>query len=85
MENTFHLDIITPEKTVVSEDVESVEAPGVDGEFQILVGHTPFLTGLTGGPVIFSKSGKKSSVSISGGFCEVMPNKTIILSQTAEL
>ena len=84
-DNLFHLEIITPEKVLVTEDIDSIEAPGVDGEFQILAGHTPFLTGLTTGPVILHKSGKKTFVSISGGFCEIQPKKTIILAHTAEL
>lgn len=84
-ENTFHLKIITPGKVLVSEDVDTMEALGIDGEFQILAGHTPFLTVLAIGPVIFSKTGQRSLVSISGGFCEVMPDKTMILAQTAEL
>ena len=84
-DNTFHFDIITPDTVLVSEDIDSFEAPGIDGEFQILVGHTPFLTALTIGPVIFSKKGQKTFVSISGGFCEIMPDKTVILAHTAEL
>jgi len=84
-DNLFHLEIITPEKVLISEDIDSIEAPGVDGEFQILAGHTPFLTGLTTGPVIFHESGKRTLVSISGGFCEIQPRKTIILAHTAEL
>ena len=84
-EQTYHLEIITPEKVLVSGEIDSLEAPGVDGEFQILAGHTPFLTGLIIGPVIYSKSGKKKFVSISGGFCEVMRRRTVILAHTAEL
>ena len=84
-DKTFHLEIITPEKVLVSEDIDFFEAPGLDGEFQILDGHTPFLTGLKIGPVIHSKNGKKTFISISGGFCEVMPHKTVILAHTAEL
>jgi len=80
----FHIEIITPEKVLVSEDIESLEAPGVSGEFQILADHTPFLTGLKTGPVIFSKSGRKTFISISGGFCEVQPEKAVILAHTAE-
>ena len=84
-EKTFHLEIITPEKVLVSEDIDSLEAHGIEGEFQILADHTPFLTGLTIGTVIYSKSGQKTFVSISGGFCEVMPQKSVILAHTAEL
>ena len=82
---TFHFEIITPEKVLVSEEIDFFEAPGIEGEFQILADHTPFLTGLTIGQVTHSKSGKKTFISISGGFCEVMPKKTVILAHTSEL
>ena len=82
---TFHIEIITPEKVLVSENIDYFEASGIDGDFQILAEHTPFLTGLSIGQLIFSKTGKKTYVSISGGFCEVMPQKTVILAHTAEL
>ena len=83
-DTTFHLEIITPEKILISDDVDSVEVPGAYGEFQILAGHTPFLTSLKIGSVILTKGIKKSHLSVSGGFCEVMPEKTTILAQTAE-
>jgi len=80
----FHIEIITPEKVVVSDDIDTMEAPGISGEFQVLADHTPFLSGLRVGAVIYTKSGKKTAVSISGGFCEVQPAKTVILAHTAE-
>jgi len=83
-ETTLHLEIITPEKVLISEEIDSVVVPGVSGEFQVLAEHTPFLTALKIGPVIISKEGKKKNISISGGFCEVMPEKTVIIAQTAE-
>ena len=83
-DKTFHLEIITPEKILLSDDVDSVEVPGAHGEFQVLAGHTPFLTGLKIGPVTFTKGVNKSYISISGGYCEVMPEKTTILAHTAE-
>ena len=82
--STFRLDIITPERVLVSEDVDSVVAPGSLGEFQVLPGHTQFLTILKIGPLVYDKSGKKYYLSVSGGFCEVMPTRTVILARTAE-
>ena len=82
--STFRLEIITPERVLVSEDVDSIVAPGVQGEFQILPGHTQFLTSLKVGPLVYDKSGKKYFLSVSGGFCEVMPTRTVILARTAE-
>ena len=83
-ENTFHVEIITPEKVLYSDDVDSIEVPGSDGEFQILTGHTPFLTSLKIGPLTVKKGVAKTFISISGGYCEVMPEKTTILAHTAE-
>ena len=80
----LHFEIITPEKILISEDVDTFEAPGVEGEFQIMEGHTPFLTGLNTGHIIFTKNGKKTYISISGGFCEVKKDKAVILANTAE-
>jgi len=80
----LHFEIITPEKILISEDVDTFEAPGVSGEFQILEGHTPFLTGLEIGRVTFTKNGKKAYISISGGFCEITKDKAVILAHTAE-
>jgi len=81
---TLNLKIITPERILVSEDVDSFETIGTDGEFQVLAGHTPFLTGLKIGHVSYMKSGHKNYISISGGFCEVKYNTAVILAHTAE-
>jgi F-type H+-transporting ATPase subunit epsilon len=82
--STFRLEIITPERVLVSEDVDSLVAPGGEGEFQILPGHTQFLNILKIGPLVYDKSGKKYYMSVSGGFCEVTPTRTVILARTAE-
>ena len=83
-DGSFHLEIITPDTVLVSEEVDSLEAPGTHGEFQVMADHTPFLTALTIGALNFTRTGAKTCLSISGGFCEVMPDKTVILAQTAE-
>ena len=83
-EKKLHLEITNPEKVLISEDVNFFEAPGVDGEFQILPDHTPFLTGLKIGHIIFNKNDHTTHISISGGFCEFKPNKAVILAHTAE-
>jgi F-type H+-transporting ATPase subunit epsilon len=82
---SFRLEVITPERVLISEDVDSVILPGSQGEFQILPGHTQFLTSLKIGIVEYDKGGKKHFLSISGGFCEVMPSRTVLLARTAEL
>ena len=83
-ESRLHLEIVTPDKILLSEDVDSFEATGTDGEFQILAGHTPFLTGLRIGHVFYTVSHQKKYISISGGFCEVKENRAVIIAHTAE-
>ena len=84
-DSTFSFEIVTPEKVLLSEDIESAELPGTQGEFQVLPGHTPFLTGLRIGPVTLMKGAQKTFISISGGYCEVQPDKTTVIAHTAEL
>ena len=85
MAGSIRLEIVTPEKTVVSEDVQIVMAPGVLGEFGVLIGHTPFLTALKTGAVRYSDSqGVEHMVFISGGFAEALPQKVTILAESAE-
>jgi len=79
------LEIVTPEKAVVSEDAQIVMAPGALGEFGVLIGHTPFMTTLQLGTIRYvDKAGKERFVFISGGFAEVLPHKVTILAESAE-
>jgi F-type H+-transporting ATPase subunit epsilon len=85
MAGSIRLEIVTPEKTVVSEDVQIVMAPGVLGEFGVLIGHTPFLTALKTGAVRYSDGqGGEHMVFVSGGFAEALPQKVTILAESAE-
>ena len=84
MADTFQLDIVTPEGLVFSEPVEHLRAPGVEGSFGVLVGHTPFMTSLAIGQVRLTQNGKERALATSGGFIEVTPERTVILAQTAE-
>ncbi|MFC1573822.1 F0F1 ATP synthase subunit epsilon [Candidatus Latescibacterota bacterium] len=84
-DSSFFFEIVTPEKVLISDSFDSVELPGKQGEFQILSGHTPFMSGLTVGSVTLMKGAQKTCASISGGYCEVMQDKTTVLVHTAEL
>lgn len=84
MADTFQLDIVTPEGLVFSEPVEHLRAPGVEGSFGVLTGHTPFMTSLAIGEVDVTQGGQVRKLATSGGFIEVNPDKTVILAQTAE-
>jgi F-type H+-transporting ATPase subunit epsilon len=85
MAGTIRLEVVTPEKIVVSEEAQIVMAPGVLGEFGVLIGHTPFLTALKNGVVRFNDSkGDEHSLFVSGGFAEVLPGQVTILAESAE-
>ena len=81
---TLYLEVVTPEKALVSEEVETVVAPGSLGEFGILEGHIPFLTGIMPGEIRYVSEGKKKYVAVTSGFVEVHDNKVTILVDTAE-
>jgi F-type H+-transporting ATPase subunit epsilon len=85
MAENINLEVVTPEKIVVSEDVQIVSAPGSLGEFGVLVGHTPFMTTLKTGTVRYVDSdGAERYLFISGGFAEALPRKVTILAESAE-
>lgn len=82
---TFQLEIVTPEKTVYSGEVDRLRAPGTEGGFGVLAGHHPMLASLRIGEMVFSEpeQGPKS-VAISGGFAEVQRDRVTVLAETAE-
>jgi F-type H+-transporting ATPase subunit epsilon len=86
MAELFHLDVVTPERSLLSRNVEEVIAPGSQGEFGVFKGHAAFLTTLKHGMVtVYDDEGGKSYMAISGGFCEVTSDKVILLAEHAEL
>ena len=85
MAGNIKLEIVTPEKSVVSEDVQIVMAPEALGEFGVLIGHTPFMSTLQMGSVHYKNAeGQERFVFVSGGFAEALPDKVTILAESAE-
>ena len=80
----LHLEVITPEKMIVNEDVESVVAPGSLGEFGVLLEHISFLSGIVPGELRYTTDGKTESLAVTNGFAEVTNNKVSILVDAAE-
>jgi F-type H+-transporting ATPase subunit epsilon len=78
------LDIVTAERLVLSQDVDYVSAPGIDGIVGILPRHTPLLTALTIGELRYKKDGEEFTFAIGGGFMEVRPDKVTVLADAAE-
>lgn len=81
---TLQLEVVTPEKTVVSEEVEMVICPGSEGEFGVLPHHVSLLSSLKTGPLRYKSGGTENIVFISGGFADVNANKCNVLAESAE-
>ena len=81
---SIRLEIVTPEKMLVREDVDEVVAPGEEGYFGVLPGHTPMLAGLGNGGIRIRKGGAFLYFTCFGGFCEVLPDKVSILAEIGE-
>ncbi len=81
---SIHLDIVTIERIVVSEDVDYVSAPGIDGIMGILPKHEPLLTALSIGELRYRKGSAEYTFAIGGGFMEVRPDKVTVLADAAE-
>ena len=85
LSRSFHLEIRTPEQSVYEADVTSVSAPGVEGNFQILAGHIPFLTALEVGEIRIRESSETPQLmATSGGVFEVLRTGVTVLVETAE-
>jgi len=84
MSKKLLLEIVTPDRKVLSQDVDYVGAPGALGEFGVLPNHIPFLSALGIGNLYYKDSGKTHYVFVSGGFAEVSPDKVTILAEAAE-
>lgn len=84
MPERLHLELATPTRLLVSEEVDEVVAPGALGYFGVLPGHAPFLTTLGVGEVIYRQGSQEHYLAVTGGFAEVGPERVIVLTETAE-
>ena len=84
MANKIHLDVVTPDRKVVSVDTDEVIAPGATGLFGVRAGHAPFLTLVVPGELSFRTDGSMRRYAVGGGFIEVVNDRVIVLADTAE-
>jgi F-type H+-transporting ATPase subunit epsilon len=78
------LDIVTPERRVLSVACDEVRAPGVLGGFGIRRGHTPFMSALEPGRLTYVEGGREHHYAVGGGFLQVADDKVMVLADTAE-
>jgi F-type H+-transporting ATPase subunit epsilon len=81
---SIELQIVTPDRLVLREQVDEIEIPGSEGYFGVLPGHTPLLASLAVGEMWYRKGQEKTYVSIAFGFAEVLPDRVTILARLAE-
>ena len=81
---SFHLELVTPEKTLYSQDVEEVILPTSSGQITILADHEPLITQLVVGEIIVKKNGEQDYLATYGGFIEVADNQVRVLADLAE-
>ncbi|MDQ7031854.1 MAG: F0F1 ATP synthase subunit epsilon [Desulfonauticus sp.] len=84
MAGKLKLEIVTPDRMLLSEEVEYVGAPGIEGEFGVLPNHIPFLSALGIGSLYYKQNNKTYYVFVAGGFVEVSKDKVSVLAEIAE-
>jgi F-type H+-transporting ATPase subunit epsilon len=83
-EKELLLEVVTPDRLVLSTEAEVVVCPGVEGQFGVLVGHIPFLSALEIGEMYYRKGSQTEYLAVSGGFAEVTGAKVTIVAEAAE-
>jgi F-type H+-transporting ATPase subunit epsilon len=78
------LEIVTPDRALVNEQVDEVQLPGSEGYFGVLPGHTPLLASLQVGELWYRTGQEKHYLAIAFGFVEVLPDRVTVLAQIAE-
>ena len=78
------LTIVTPERSLVSEDVDEVQLPGANGYLGVLPGHAPLFTELKVGELSYRKGTQSTSLAVDSGFAEVINDQVRVLAETAE-
>jgi F-type H+-transporting ATPase subunit epsilon len=81
---TIRLEVVTPERMVLEEDVEIVIARGEEGDLGVLHGHEPTITPLSTGELLYKVDGEERHLAVSGGFMEIRPDKVVVLADLAE-
>jgi len=82
--SSFKLDVVTPDRPVVSDEVTELVAPGSEGYFGVLPGHTPFITTLGIGELTYWRGKEERHLAVTWGYAEVRGDRVVILAETAE-
>ena len=80
----IQLTIVTPERSLITEQVDEIQIPGGEGYLGVLPGHAPLFTELKVGELSYRKGGNWNSLAVAWGFAEVLPDQVRVLAETAE-
>ena len=83
MADTFHFELVSPERLLFSGDVTQVDVPGSEGDFGVLAGHAPLVAMLRPGILTVFEGGKAERIVVFGGFAEVSPAGMTVLADEA--
>lgn len=83
-QTAFQLDVVTPERLIVSDEVTELVAPGSEGYFGVLPGHVPFITTLRIGELTYWRGRDERHLAVNWGYAEVQGDKVIVLAETVE-
>src|SRR6266481_9975736 len=84
MAEQLQLEVVTPERRVLAEEVNSVTVPGRNGEMQILPGHAALISELKTGVLTYNQDGTNFQLHVSGGFLEINDDRVSVLAEIAE-
>ena len=82
MAERLKFDLVSPEKLVLSAEVDMVEVPGAEGDFGVLPNHSPVMAMLRPGTLSVEIDGKRQSFELDGGFVDVTPEGVTVLAET---
>ena len=83
-DSTFKLSVVSPERLVLSEEVEEAQVPGKNGCLGILPGHAPLMTELDIGELSYRQGDRTGYLAVTWGYCEVLSNQVIVLAECAD-
>jgi F-type H+-transporting ATPase subunit epsilon len=76
----FHLEIVTPEGVQLSEEIDELTAPSVDGQFGVLPGHRPMLAALATGLISYIQAGVVTQVAVGPGYVQIQEDRAVVLT-----
>lgn len=80
----IQLTVVTPERSLLGEQVDELQIPGAEGYLGVLPGHAPLFTELKVGELSYRKGNAWTSLAVAWGFAEVLPDQVRVLAETAE-